>query len=68
MVSIPTWRGLSPLDSPDMLEIVRRAYKRKALETHPDKLGPTADEGEKLVAEAQFRKVCPDDLLKISTI
>ncbi|KAI8996544.1 DnaJ-domain-containing protein [Trametes punicea] len=36
---------------------VRKAYKAKALETHPDKLPPDADEAEVEVAEAQFRDV-----------
>jgi DnaJ-class molecular chaperone len=37
---------------------VRKAYKRKALETHPDKLNPDAKEDERMRAETQFRKVC----------
>ncbi|KAF9462906.1 DnaJ domain-containing protein [Collybia nuda] len=45
------------IDKSASIEDVRRAYKRKALETHPDKLGPTAHEQEKEIAEAQFRKV-----------
>ncbi|KAH9888848.1 DnaJ-domain-containing protein [Cubamyces lactineus] len=36
---------------------VRKAYKTKALETHPDKLPPDADEVEVEAAEAQFRDV-----------
>lgn len=48
--------------------IVRRAYKRKALGTHPDKLGPAADEAEKEVAEAQFRKVCGNLALVVSAL
>jgi DnaJ-class molecular chaperone len=36
---------------------VRRAYRKRALETHPDKLDPTASEAEKQDAEQQFHKV-----------
>ncbi|TBU30678.1 DnaJ-domain-containing protein [Dichomitus squalens] len=36
---------------------IRKAYKLKALETHPDKLGPGADEKEVAAAEAKFRDV-----------
>ncbi|KAF4570034.1 hypothetical protein EYR40_009020 [Pleurotus pulmonarius] len=38
-------------------EDIRRAYKRRALQTHPDKLGPTASVREKEVAESEFRLV-----------
>ncbi|KAK0446727.1 hypothetical protein EV421DRAFT_1901570 [Armillaria borealis] len=36
---------------------VRRAYKQKALETHPDKLDPGSSDEEKQAAKAQFYKV-----------
>jgi len=36
---------------------VRKAYKLKALETHPDKLEPTATEHERRSAEGKFRNV-----------
>jgi DnaJ family protein C protein 17 len=36
---------------------VRKAYKQKALETHPDKLEPTATEHERRAAEGKFRNV-----------
>lgn len=36
---------------------VRKAYKQKALETHPDKLEPTATEQERRAAEGKFRNV-----------
>lgn len=36
---------------------VRRAYKLKALETHPDKLDPGASSEEKQVAETRFHQV-----------
>ncbi|KIM68117.1 hypothetical protein SCLCIDRAFT_13753 [Scleroderma citrinum Foug A] len=39
-------------------EDVRKAYKLKALETHPDKLEPTATERERRSAEGKFRNVC----------
>ncbi|KAK0488938.1 DnaJ-domain-containing protein [Armillaria novae-zelandiae] len=38
-------------------EEVRRAYKQKALETHPDKLDPGSSDDEKQAAKAQFYKV-----------
>ncbi|KAG2138839.1 DnaJ domain-containing protein [Suillus cothurnatus] len=37
---------------------VRKAYKQKALETHPDKLEPTVTEQERRAAEGRFRNVC----------
>jgi DnaJ domain len=40
-----------------ILPSVRRAYRKKALETHPDKLEPGASEAEKQDAEQQFHKV-----------
>ncbi|KAH9995471.1 hypothetical protein BJV77DRAFT_1066205 [Russula vinacea] len=36
---------------------VRRAYKQKVLETHPDKLPPDSTEEEKDAAHEQFSKV-----------
>ncbi|KAI0923847.1 hypothetical protein AcW1_006692 [Taiwanofungus camphoratus] len=39
------------------VDAVRRAYKLKALETHPDKLPPGAVEAERQAAEARFRDV-----------
>ncbi|KAI6122669.1 DnaJ-domain-containing protein [Pisolithus croceorrhizus] len=39
-------------------EDVRKAYKLKALETHPDKLEPTASDRERRAAEGKFRNVC----------
>lgn len=38
---------------------VRRSYKQKVLETHPDKLPPTASEEEKNSAQELFRQVMP---------
>ncbi|KIJ62020.1 hypothetical protein HYDPIDRAFT_95332 [Hydnomerulius pinastri MD-312] len=37
---------------------VRKAYKTKALETHPDKLELTASDRERRAAEGKFRNVC----------
>jgi len=36
---------------------VRKAYKTKALETHPDKLEPSASDRERRAAEGKFRNV-----------
>jgi hypothetical protein len=36
---------------------VRKAYKQKVLETHPDKLGPDATPEEKQKAHEEFGKV-----------
>ncbi|KAG6810199.1 hypothetical protein H0H92_012934 [Tricholoma furcatifolium] len=38
-------------------EEVRKAYRRKALETHPDKLDQTATEDDKQRAEEKFRDI-----------
>jgi len=46
--------GISPSAS---LDKVRRAYKTKALSTHPDKLLPGASSEEKQSAEARFHAV-----------
>ncbi|KAI0057234.1 hypothetical protein BV25DRAFT_1831387 [Artomyces pyxidatus] len=37
--------------------LVRRAYKQKVLETHPDKLSPDATEEEKAEARERFSEV-----------
>lgn len=37
--------------------LVRKAYRKKALETHPDRLPPGATPVEKTSAEEQFLKV-----------
>lgn len=36
---------------------VRKAYRKRALETHPDKLEPNASDKEKQEAERQFHRV-----------
>ncbi|THH10367.1 hypothetical protein EW145_g1397 [Phellinidium pouzarii] len=38
-------------------EEIRQAYRRRALQTHPDRLQPGATAAEKAYAEEQFRKV-----------
>lgn len=38
---------------------VRKAYRKRVLETHPDKLDVTASEEEKQAAEREFQKVNP---------
>jgi curved DNA-binding protein CbpA len=51
------WIGLVPIAHVDPWT-VRRAYKQKVLETHPDKLPPDSTEEEKDAAHEQFSKVC----------
>jgi len=36
---------------------IRKAYRKKALETHPDKLDPNATDEDKQAAEHQFHKI-----------
>ncbi len=40
-------------------ESVRKAYKKKALKTHPDRLSPDATPAEKQHSAENFRQVCP---------
>ncbi|KAF9269086.1 DnaJ-domain-containing protein [Marasmius fiardii PR-910] len=46
--------GLEPTASPEQ---IRKAYKLKALETHPDKLDPKSSERRKQIAEKKFHQV-----------
>jgi len=46
--------GLTPTATTDD---VRKAYKAKARETHPDKLAPNASDRERRAAEGKFRNV-----------
>ncbi|KAL0953550.1 hypothetical protein HGRIS_004771 [Hohenbuehelia grisea] len=45
------------IDTSATTEEIRRAYQRRALQTHPDKSGPFEDETQKCDAEARFRQV-----------
>ncbi|THH30705.1 hypothetical protein EUX98_g3478 [Antrodiella citrinella] len=47
--------GVPQEASPDA---IRKAYKRKALQTHPDKLPPNAPDYQRRLAEAHFRDAC----------
>ncbi|EIN03810.1 DnaJ-domain-containing protein [Punctularia strigosozonata HHB-11173 SS5] len=47
--------GLSSRDATP--EQIRKAYRKKALQTHPDRLGPDATASDKASAEEQFRLV-----------
>jgi DnaJ-domain-containing protein 1 len=38
-------------------EEIRKAYKKRALQTHPDRLPPNATAAEKAASEDKFRKV-----------
>lgn len=40
-----------------LISSVRKAYKKKALETHPDRLGPNVSEMRREIAQVQFQKV-----------
>jgi DnaJ homolog subfamily B member 6 len=51
-----------PCDSPLTPYLVRRAYREKALQTHPDKLPLGASPAEKAASEDQFRRVCDSGL------
>ncbi|KAG5342449.1 hypothetical protein C0989_001513 [Termitomyces sp. Mn162] len=46
--------GISKSATPEQ---VRKAYKKKALETHPDRLGPGVSSADKAQSEDFFRKV-----------
>lgn len=41
----------------DLENPVRKAYKKKALQTHPDRLPPGASAEDKTLSEEKFRKV-----------
>ncbi|KAF8889340.1 DnaJ domain-containing protein [Infundibulicybe gibba] len=53
----PSLYDILGIESSASIDEVRRAYKQKALETHPDKLDPGASEEEKARAQAKFHKV-----------
>lgn len=45
------------LDKSATADEVRKAYRKRALETHPDKLGPSASDDERQAAQKEFQKV-----------
>lgn len=48
--------------SSSQTEVVRKAYRKKALSTHPDRLPPNTSEAERQAANEQFRLVRPAPL------
>ena len=55
--SIPASNPCPPLNCP----AVRKAYKKRALQTHPDRVPPE----QKTTAEEEFRKVLPVSVLNV---
>jgi DnaJ family protein B protein 6 len=54
------------IDSDATQEQVRKAYKKKALKTHPDRLPQGATASDKALSEEQFRKVCMPSIRHLS--
>ncbi|KAG2011658.1 DnaJ domain-containing protein [Coprinopsis cinerea AmutBmut pab1-1] len=52
-----TFYDILSIDKSASVDEVRKAYRKRALETHPDKLDPSATEEEKQAAEREFPKV-----------
>ncbi|GLB41754.1 putative toxin transport [Lyophyllum shimeji] len=52
-----TWYDILGIRSSASTEEVRKAYRRKALETHPDKLDKNASAEDKQRAENKFRRI-----------
>ncbi|KAH6916027.1 DnaJ domain-containing protein [Coprinopsis sp. MPI-PUGE-AT-0042] len=52
-----TFYDILALDKSATTDEVRKAYRKRVLETHPDKLDPSATEDERQAAQREFQKV-----------
>ncbi|KAJ7035627.1 DnaJ domain-containing protein [Mycena alexandri] len=52
----PSLYEILGVDKSSTAEEIKRAYRQKALETHPDKLDPNASQEDKEASEAKFRE------------